>query len=256
MNIFLDVETIPNQHPEALAAVRATLKPPAALKKPESIAAWWENEAEGAAAETWRKQSLDGGTAGEIVSIAVCADDGPGWVRCRAPGEGEAALLVAFGQQVQNMLTAAAVAGPDGRTWPVGEPYFIAHNAAFDLGFLWRRCVVHGVRPSFALPGPMARVGKDYACTMLAWAGFGGRVSLDALCRALGLPSPKDNGMDGSKVFDRWLAGHTATIELYNLADVTMLREVWHRLNGGSCTSASNIAFPAPVVPMMEDLPQ
>jgi hypothetical protein len=59
-------------------------------------------------------------------------------------------------------------------------------------------------------------------------------------------------------VFDRWLAGHTATIELYNLADVTMLREVWHRLNGGSCTSASSIAsaFPAPVVPMMEDLPQ
>lgn len=237
MNFFIDVETVPNQKPEALATVKAALKPPGTLKKPESIARWWEEESESAAVEIWRKQSLDGGTQGEIVSIAVAGDAGPVWGQCRAPGESEAALLVAFGEQVQTMLAAGAVVGPDGRTWPVGDPFFVAHNAQFDLGFLWRRCLVHGVRLPFDLPGPMARAGKDFACTMQLWAGFGGRVSLDALCRALGLPSPKDNGMDGSKVFDHWLTGHTSTIAVYNMADVAVLREVWHRLNGGRITS-------------------
>lgn len=249
MNIFLDIETIPSQHPDALAEVRATLKPPGTLKKPESIAAWWANEAEAAAVEAWRKQALDGGTAGEVVSIAVCGDDAPGWVRCRAQGESEAALLESFGLTVQAMQGCTAYTGPDGRAWPAGEPFFIAHNAPFDLGYLWRRCAVHGVRLPFTLPGPMARAGKDYADTMLLWAGFGGRVSLDALCNALGIASPKAEGMDGAQVFDRWLAGDVAAIERYNLADAQAVREVWHRLNGGTAQPVKASA------PIMEDLP-
>lgn len=59
MLLFVDIETIPSQQPDALAEVRATLKPPGQLKRPESIQSWWENEAEGAAVEAWRKQSLD-----------------------------------------------------------------------------------------------------------------------------------------------------------------------------------------------------
>ena len=62
MNLYLDIESIPSQHPDALAQVRAAIKPPATLKKPESIAAWWASEADAAAQEAWRKQSLDGGT--------------------------------------------------------------------------------------------------------------------------------------------------------------------------------------------------
>ena len=249
MNIFLDIETIPSQHPDALADVRATLKPPGTLKKAESIAAWWANEAEAAAVEAWRKQALDGGNAGEVVSIAVCGDDAPGWVRCRAQGESEAELLQAFGQQVQSLVDKAAYTAADGRAWQVGEPFFVAHNAPFDLGFLWRRCVVHGVRLPFTLPGPMARAGKDYGDTMLLWAGFGGRVSLDTLCRALGIASPKAEGMDGAQVFDHWLAGDVAAIERYNLADAQAVGEVWHRLNGGAIKPAKTAA------PVLEDLP-
>ncbi len=238
MNIFIDVETVPSQNPAALAAVKATLKPPGTLKKPESIARWWEEESEGAAQEIWRKQSLDGGTQGEVVSIALAGEDGPIWCQSRAPGESEADLLVAFGRQVQAMQRAAAATTPDGRSWPTDGPYFIAHAAAFDLGFLWRRCLVLGVKLPFNLPGPMARAGRDYFCTMLAWAGFGGRVSLDTLCIALGLPSPKTI-MHGSEVFDHWLAGHIASIEVYNMADVAMLREVWHRLHGTTSTTST-----------------
>lgn len=249
MNIFLDLETVPSQQPDALAAVRSSLKPPGTLKKPESIAAWWTHEADEAAQEAWRKQALDGGTHGEIVSIAICGETGEQWVRCRAPGQSEAALLQAFGQKVQAMLDRAALTGPDGRVWPCGEPFFIAHNAPFDLGFLWRRCAVHGLRLSFNLPGPLSRAGKDYGDTMLMWAGFGGRVSLDTLCRTLGIASPKADGMEGSQVLDRWQSGDLQAIERYNLADALTVREVWHRLNGAPAQASQ------PQAQALEDLP-
>ncbi len=230
MIVFTDIETIPSQKIDAAAAVRSALKPPATLKKPESIAAWWA-EADQAAQEAHRKQALDGGNQGEIISIACATDADQTWVGCRHQGESESGLLKAFGITVKGWLDAAAVTGPDGRSWPIGEPFFVAHNAAFDLGFIWRRCIVNKVRLPFHVPPPAARAGKDYACTMLAWAGYGNRVGLDALCKALGLESPKGD-MDGGQVYDAWLACQYERIEKYNLADALAVREVWHRLRG------------------------
>ena len=232
MIVFIDIETIASQATDALASVRSALKPPATLKKPETIAAWWATEADQVAEEAHRKQALDGGNQGEIISIACATDADQTWVGCRQHGEPESGLLKAFGITVQGWLDAAAVTGPDGRAWPIGEPYFVAHNAAFDLGFLWRRCIVNQVRLPFHLPPPSARAGKDYACTMLAWAGYGNRIGLDALCKALGLASPKGS-LDGSQVYDAWLACQYERIEQYNLADTVAVREVWHRLHGG-----------------------
>ena len=229
MQIIFDLETIPSQQPDARELVRATLKPPGTLKKPESIAAWWANEADAAVEDAYRRQALDGGLAGEIISIAACTPDGRQWGRCRAQGEPEAALLVAFGAQVETWIDQDARAVAEGFNF-AQDPYLIAHNAAFDLGFLWRRCIVNGVRLPFKVPGPMARAGQHYGDTMSAWAGYGNRVSLDALCRALGVPSPKDNGMDGSQVFDAWLAGEHERIAQYNLADAVATLAVWERL--------------------------
>ena len=78
----------------------------------------------------------------------------------------------------------------------------------------------------------MARAPKDYGDTMGAWAGYGGRVALDTLCRALGLASPKDGGIDGAGVYDAWLAGECERIARYNLRDAQAVRDVWHRLQG------------------------
>lgn len=234
MQLFIDVETVPSQAADALAEVRATLKPPGTLKKAESIAAWWANDAEAAAEEAHRKQALDGGTRGEIISIACCNEDGETWVRCRAEGESEAELLAQFFAQVEGWTQAEAermtLGHPD--AWPIDDHYCVAHNASFDLGFLWRRAIVHRVPVPRWLPGPSARAGKDYGCTMLAWAGWGNRVSLDTLCRALGVTSPKDDGMDGSQVYALWLSGEAAAIERYNLRDAQATAEVWHRLQG------------------------
>ena len=235
MQIILDIETIPSQKPGSRDEVRAAIKPPGTLKKAESIAAWWQLDASTAADDAYRKQSLDGGLAGEIVSIAIAAahdDDDAGWTLCRTPEQTEAHLLAAFADAVVKRMDAGARAGLDGYNWPT-DPFFIAHNASFDLGFLWRRCIVNGVALPFKLPSPAARAGKDFGCTMLAWAGFGNRVSLDALCRALGVPSPKEGGIDGAGVYDAWLAGRHAEIAAYNLRDTLATKTVWQRLQVG-----------------------
>ena len=148
MHLIFDIETIPSQHPDAKAQARASIKPPGTLKKPESIAAWWDNEADTATEEAYRRQSLDGGLAGEIVSIAAVTGDGREWVHCRPQGESEAALLAAFGEQVSRWIDDDARAVADGFNY-AQDPFVIGHNTAFDLGFLWRRCIVNRVRLPF-----------------------------------------------------------------------------------------------------------
>ena len=243
MNLYLDIETVPGQHPGAIEAVRATLKPPGTLKKAESIAAWWANEAEAAAEEAHRKQSLDGGTQGEIISIACVNEDGAEWVKCRAVGESEAELLRQFFEAVDQWCAEEAskmtLGHPD--AWPVDAHFPVAHNAAFDLGFIWRRAIVLRVPLPRWIPGPSARAGRDYGCSMVEWAGFGGRVSLDSLCRALGITSPKDDGMDGSKVYDAWKAGKVDQIAAYNRLDAHAVAEVWERLVGRGRTAARGL---------------
>ena len=231
MLIFLDVETIPGQTEEARRAASEGIRPPGNLKKAETIAAWWANEAAAAERTAWHRQALDGGTQGEIVSIAVCSDTGGEWVRCRAAEHSEAELLRQFFDEVESWLKAeGAKAGDSPSAWPL-QAWPVAHNAAFDLGYLWRRATVHGIpRPSW-LPAPLARSGKEYGCTMTTWAGFRGTVSLDALCRALGLESPKGD-MTGADVFDAWQAAQYGTIAAYNMADAKAVAAVWQRLQG------------------------
>lgn len=233
MQVIIDIETVPGQTTTAKDAAREGIKPPATLKKAESIAAWWAEEADKAAEDAYNRQGLDGGNYGEIVSIAAVNDAGQTWTHCRTQQEAESSLLAQFAATVQGWLGSAAMQGPDGRAWPIGEPFFIAHNAAFDMGFVWRRCIVNGVKLPFRFPNPSARAGQHFGDTMTLWAGWGQRVSLDTLCRVLGVTSPKAQGFDGSQVHAAWLAGEYERIAAYNLADAQATAEVWHRLNGG-----------------------
>lgn len=229
MQIFLDIETAPTEDVDTIAAIRAGIRPPASYKKPESIAAWMAAEGEAAALEAVGRTALDGG-AGQIICIGLALDDeqAPA-VLCRDADETESDLLRRFFVVVQDWTASGVVLDAEGSTvWP-DAPYFIAHNAAFDLGFLWRRCVVHGLRPPFPLPGPNARPNRDYGCTMLAWAGYRERVSLQALCRALGLSDPKADG-GGAQAWQWWRAGDYDLVVRYCAGDVEAVRAIWHRL--------------------------
>jgi hypothetical protein len=228
--IYLDIETVPDMRPGAREAIRAEIKAPASYKKAESIAAWLAEEGEAAAETSWRKTALDA-AAGEIISISWCSDDmQEAQAFIRAPSEDEHIVLLGFFGQLQEHLVQNAIRTPDGRELWESDPFFICHNASFDLGFLWRRSIVRGIRPPFKLPAPDARPGA-YGCTMKAWAGYKDTISLDRLCRALGVSSPKADGMDGSQVFDLWQARELEAIAEYNRRDVLAVREIWRRLN-------------------------
>lgn len=229
MQIFLDIETAPTEDADIIAAIRAGIRPPANYKKPETIAAWMETEGEAAALDAIGRTALDGG-AGQVIAIGLARDDdAPPLVLTRTPGAPEPELLREFFERVQDWTASEAVTTANGLPLWDSPPYFIAHHAAFDLGFLWRRCIVHGLRPPFPLPGPNARPGKDYGCTMLAWAGYRERVSLQALCRALGLPDPKAEGT-GAQAWEWWKAGDLKRVMRYCAGDVEAVRAIWHRL--------------------------
>lgn len=240
MRIYFDVETIPSQHPNARALAREGVRPPATYKKPESIAKWWEEEGEAAVEEAYRKQALDA-ASGELVSISWCTDDTEPETAIRGVGDTEAKVLRGFFDGVLALIEANTLRpGHGAPEWPP-EPYFIAHNAPFDLGFIWRRAIILGIRPPFRLPSPGAREGKDYGDTMAAWAGYRQTIGLSRLCRALGLPDPKVAG-DGGQVFDLWLAGELERIATYNQGDAAAVRDCWRRLQWESCLAPEDAA--------------
>jgi hypothetical protein len=82
---------------------------------------------------------------------------------------------------------------------------------------------------------------------LTAWAGIGGKIKLDALCWALGLPGKE--GFDGSDVWDAVRDGRGAEVVDDSIADVERLRAVYHGLAFAQQTEdgAIRVALMAPV---------
>lgn len=227
MRLYLDIETIPSQAYDAKDRARESIKPPGNYKKPESIAQWWETEGERAVQDAYLKQALDA-AEGEIVALAYALNDAPAAAFVRPQGEAEAAFLR---RVMANLVALTDEAQERHYNADFPEPIFlIAHNAMFDIGFVRRRCIVHGIQPPSWWPGLFARDGRDYGDTMTAWAGPRDRISLDRLCRTLGIPSPKAEG-DGSHVFELWQAERYDDIARYCMGDVEAVRRAWARMN-------------------------
>ena len=231
--IFLDVETVPSQHPDARELARAELKPPGTLKKPESIQGWWDTEAESAAEAAYRKQALDP-AQGELCAIGYALLEGEPQVSVRELGEAERAFLVRALRSIDELL-ARRFEGVDRALlpWADTSTFVIGHNVAFDLSFIRARGWANAVPVPRWVPGPWARPPKDYLCTMGQFAGPGGRISLDRLCKCLGVPSPKQGG-DGSAVFDLWRSGAHDELAAYCSNDVQATRACWHIMSGVS----------------------
>ena len=227
MRIYLDIETIPSQQPGAREAAKAGIKPPGNYKKEDTIAAWWAEQGETAAEEAYRKQALDA-AEGELCSIAWAMNHEAPRVHVRQREQGEADFLREAFDKMRESFDRFQSANLDPR-WPE-DSYVIGHNVEFDLGFIRRRAWAHNIIPPHFLPSPAARLGRDYGDTMTMWAGYGQRISLDRLCKALGIPSPKAMGMDGGHVFDMWQAGEYALIGEYNMRDVVATRACWLRM--------------------------
>jgi predicted PolB exonuclease-like 3'-5' exonuclease len=214
--INLDIETIPSQRPGALEEIRAGIQAPGNMSKPETIAAWLRDNADTAAEEKWRKTALDG-SQGEIVCIGWAINDEPTRSVFRRLGGDEAEMLRIFYREVKD-------SGVNHISTIVG------HNVKdFDLRFLFQRSVINNVQPSFPLRTE-SRYGGDFVFdTMLTWAGWGNRISLKNLCKAIGIDA-KTGDIDGANLWDAVLAGRYDEICTYCESDVAATREVYKRL--------------------------
>ena len=108
---------------------------------------------------------------------------------------------------------------------------FIGHNIMeFDFRFIYKRSIILGVRPSRDLS--FARYRSDPIFdTMKEWEKWGAQgVSLHKLSIALGIASPKEEGIDGSKVYDYFLAGKGQEIIDYCKRDVEATRKIYKKI--------------------------
>jgi 3'-5' exonuclease len=96
------------------------------------------------------------------------------------------------------------------------------NGRAFDGPFLMLRSAMLGVRPSLNLTG--YRYSVDHHCDLAEVLSFFGAVrsnySLDYWCRRFGITSPKEEGLDGSKVQAYYEAGRLEEIVSYCVRDV------------------------------------
>ena len=199
MDLKFDIETIPGGSPEDV-----TVKVPANYKKQESIDKYIEENRDA----EFRKRALNGLT-GEIVSIAWQRQSDPIQAITRHSDMSERDLLKGFFESI---------------TADLEYPRFrwIGHNSIeFDLRFLKQRRWVNSVKPPILIPAD-AKHGDWAFDVMKQWAGWRGYVSQDDLYKALG-GQPFDLDIDGSDVYDLWLAEDYDTIREYNIIDVKKL---------------------------------
>lgn len=237
-HLYLDIETIPAQHPEILAEIRASKQQEleqaiAAVRAPgnygaEAAAKWMAEKGAAQIAdlragfdadvdEAYRKTSFDG-AFGQICVIGwALNDDQPRTVH----GMNERDVLRAFGHSLDITRSEQF------------STCVIGHNvAAFDLRFLAQRHIVNGIRPPMVIA--RAAQAKPWESekvfdTMVQWSGVGSRISLDKLCKALGIKSPKGD-IDGSKVWDAVQAGRLVEVADYCARDVEAVRQVHLRM--------------------------
>lgn len=214
MNVYTDIETIPSQDEQVALAISETIKPPAQMKKAETINDWIANEKPNAVREAVAKTALDG-TYGQIVCIGYAFDDADA-VTIAGPDERE--LLRHFFDDLQ-----AASVNEYGNL-------FIGHNlTAFDLRFIYHRAVINKIKPPAGIPINVKQWSEHIFDTMTYWAGYKGFIGLDRLAKALGLEG-KSTDFTWENILPAYLAGDFFSIRDYCKDDVNLTREVYKRL--------------------------
>lgn len=192
MTLYLDIETLP-----APATAEAQLREVYERKRSKS----------GSFADYIRGTSLSGNW-GRILCIGIARDEEPATI---LTGE-EADLLQSF--------------------WAVAKDadLLVGHNALdFDLPFIYKRSIIHRVKPTKTLSFERHQAAPIFD-TMRVWDQWSTPATgLDQLARILGFESSKQN-IDGSQVYDYFLAGRTEEIYSYCLRDVELTRAIHRRL--------------------------
>ncbi len=109
----------------------------------------------------------------------------------------------------------------------------VSYNGrGFDVPFLIGRSLIHGVPVRIDLLASKYAL-RPHLDLFAVLGGYGrGPSSLDVVCWALGVASPKDT-MDGSMVATTYAKGDLAQIALYNAGDVRATTAVFQRVRDG-----------------------
>jgi len=201
MKLFLDIETLP-----------------APGEKMELLKTFWEDSRKKNGGkiipglndfDTFFRNTSFQGEFGRILCIGYAIDDKP--TECISGDEKE--MLRKF--------------------WGLAKDanLFIGHNVMdFDLKFIYKRSVILNVRPSRELSFARYRSNPIFD-TMHEWEKWSGKgTGLHRLSLAMGMASPKEEGIDGSQVYDYFLAGKTEEIIEYCKRDVEATRKVYNRI--------------------------
>jgi hypothetical protein len=208
MQLFIDIETIGTEDPAMVDEISAGIKPPSNYSKAETIAAWERDIKPGLVKDALAKTAFDG-TVGRVICVGMAlGGDAP----ITYMGD-ERGLLLAVGSHLQP-----------------GHRNIIGHNVTWDIRFLWQRFIVNNVPPPDWLRLAVRAKPWEVEDTMLLWNPDRERkISLDRLCKVLGITSPK-NDFDGSMVWDAWRNGEEEKISEYCRADIVATRECYRRM--------------------------
>lgn len=197
MKLFFDLETIPASDDLREAAT-------------ESERSKWKNRDFVEDDEALYRTSALSGNFGRIFCIGYALDDKP--------------AEIIKGQEVE-ILT---------KWWDIAKSAskFIGHNIInFDVPFLYKRSIVNKCSPTQLLPIKNFETENVYD-TDKQWNRwvYQSSIKLHHLALALGLPSSKENGIDGSQVYDFYLKGQHQQIYDYCKRDVELTRKIYKRM--------------------------
>lgn len=202
MKLFLDIETLPAPG-EKLDLIRSFWEE---SRKKNA----WSKETKGLNDfDTYFRNTSFQAEFGRILCIGYAIDDKP--AECLHGEEKE--ILRKF--------------------WAIAKDasLFIGHNVMdFDLRFIYKRSIILGIRPTKELSFARYRNNPIFD-TMYEWEKWSGKgTSLHKLSICLDLSSPKEEGIDGSKVYDYFLQGKSHEIHKYCMRDVEATRRVYNRI--------------------------
>jgi predicted PolB exonuclease-like 3'-5' exonuclease len=215
MFVYFDLESIPAQDAETRARIADTVKPPATMKKAETIAVWEAEQKPAAVEEAIAKTGLNG-AYGHICCIGFAFGDGELFSFTARHVDQEEEIIQLFFDRV------AANIG-------MRQPTLVGHFiTGFDIRFIWQRCIVLGIRVPSWLPRDPKPWDSSVFDTMTAWAGSRDTISMDNLCHALGLPGKGD--VDGSMVGKMFADGKFEEIAAYCRNDIERTRAIHKKM--------------------------
>ena len=212
--ITIDIETDYSHDPSVIERGCSKVTPPANYKSEEAIEKWWKEKGNDQKVEAQRKTALEP-LYGSVRMIGYQLNDNAPEVLTGS----EKDILERFFDMMDKLHE------PDVTGVPY-VPIIVGHNVKnFDLDFIRKRAIVHGVKMPRWMNIYFKRYAEDIYDTMEEWAGWGKYVKLDDLAFALLGETKTGDGAASLDMTDEECAE-------YCKSDVALTYKIYLRMTG------------------------